>query len=274
MKKKDSKIYLVIIVVLAGTIGFYIKYFYNTAISRNPSDWGNFGGYIGGMLSIISVFLIYYTYKSQSEMNYRNQFETILFKMLDRQREIYNAISEIDLFCQLRNEIACHFNSSSDFSKEDTEKLFVWYYGYHISGKRECLHYFRHLYHIIKYIHLDKIIKDSDKKKYIDMIQSEMNDDELFISLFNAVWWCAKHKKSDNDDYLKWLDDYSFFENLQSPGCWFDKCKSQLFPKTKWKHFSPKTDYKNIDFGMNNYSKEVWYDTLERLKKEGYDTRK
>lgn len=262
---KDKIIYVTVVLALLGTIGAYVINFYNSTISSNTSDWGDFGGYIGGTLSLISVFLIYYTYRSQSEMNYRNQFESIFFNMLNRQREIYQDIKGDILFPKLRNEIENHFSVSfeSNFTKVEAELLFATYFGLHISSRKDCLHYFRHLYHIIKYIHSDAIITPLDKKKYIDMIQSEMNDNQLFISLFNAIWWSSKHKK--NSDYLAWLDDYSFFENLQSPSKWFDICKKYLFPKTKWKHFTPNNAIDDIDLGDVDYGKEQWFETLDRL---------
>lgn len=241
--------------------------FRNSSISDNISDWGNFGGYIGGTLSLISVVLIYYTYSKQSEMNYRNQFESIFFEMLSRQREIYRDIDGYNLFLKLRADIETHFRTSSNeynFTKEESEELFANYFSYHISSKQACLHYFRHLYHIIKYVHSDRIILPDDKKRYIDMIQAEMSDDELFISFFNVIWW---HYKFQKKDYLILLDTYSFFENLQSPGKWFDVCKTQLFVRTKWKHSTLQYKGDDLDLCKVDYSKEKYYDTLDRLHK-------
>lgn len=86
MKNKNIVIFIIALAIL-GTIGAFVANFHNSNISENISDWGNFGGYIGGTLSLISVVLIYYTYSKQSEMNYRNQFESIFFEMLSRQRK-------------------------------------------------------------------------------------------------------------------------------------------------------------------------------------------
>lgn len=42
------------------------------------------------------------------------------------------------------------------------------------------------------------------------MIQAGMNDNEFFVSLFNAVCWCSNCKKGNNN--LTWLDGYSFMK--------------------------------------------------------------
>lgn len=263
MKNKNIVILLIALAIL-GTIGAFVVNFCNSSISDNISDWGNFGGYIGGTLSLISVVLIYYTYSKQSEMNYRNQFESIFFEMLSRQREIYRDIDGYNLFLKLRADITAHFQTSFEyeFTKEEAEELFANYFSYHISSKQACLHYFRHIYHIIKYVHSDRIISPADKKRYIDMIQAEMSDDELFVSFFNVIWW---HYKSQKKNYLIWLDKYSFFENLQSSGKWFDFCKMQLFTHTKWKHSTSQHTTDDLDLGEVDYSKEQWNDTLDRL---------
>lgn len=264
MKKNDKMILSIICITIFGAIGVYLLNFHTAKISDDTSDWGDFGGYIGGTLSLISVFLIYYTYRKQSEMNYRNQFESIFFEMLNRQREIYRDINGCKLFFELRADIETHFQTSfeNNITKEDAQELFATYFSYHISSKRACLHYFRHIYHIIKYVHYDTTISSIDKKRYIDMIQAEMSDDELFVSFFNVIWWCYSFQKKD---YLICLDEYSFFENLQSSGKWFDICKIQLFANTKWKHSTPKYTIDDIDLGNVDYGKEEWYDTLDRL---------
>lgn len=266
MKRSDIIISIIIVTAFIISLGSFLIKFNQSEISNDISDWGDFGGYIGGTLSLISVILIYYTYRSQSKMNYRNQFEAIFFEMLRSQREIYRDINGAELFVKLRGEIETHFQTSFDyiFTKVEAEQLFASYFGYHISSKKTCLHYFRHLYHIIKYIHSDSVISPSEKKKYIDMVQAEMNDDELFITLFNTIWWHFERRKKN--DYLTWLDDYSFFENMQSPGKWFDTCKKQLFAQTKWKHFTTTYTIEDLDLG-DDYENEQWNDTIIRLHK-------
>lgn len=110
MKNKNIVIFIIALAIL-GTIGAFVANFHNSNISENISDWGNFGGYIGGTLSLISVVLIYYTYSKQSEMNYRNQFESIFFEMLSRQREIYRDIDGYNLFLKLRADITGSFSN-------------------------------------------------------------------------------------------------------------------------------------------------------------------
>lgn len=48
-------------------------------------------------------------------MNYRNQFESIFFEMLSRQREIYRDIDGYNLFLKLRADITAHFQASFEY---------------------------------------------------------------------------------------------------------------------------------------------------------------
>ncbi len=259
MRKSDFEIFLlVVLVVLSAIVSFIIDY-------RILGTNSNSVDVMTIFFSSVTLLLMFHIYKRQSEISYRNQFESIFFKMLDKQKEIYHDINISDFFKKIRNEIETHFQTSGEyeFKEKEAYELFAYYFDYHISSKKECLHYFRHLYHIIKYVHMNKLISFSDKEKYITLIQAEMTDDELFVFLFNTVWWNSNFKKDDNT--LDWLDKYSFFENLQSPGKWFDECKELLLPKTKWKHFTPKYIIDDIML-EDYYDKEQWFKTLDRLK--------
>ncbi len=64
------------IVALLGPIcvvGAYIVFFHSSEISSNPSDWADFGGYVGGtlgwLLSLLALIAIYVTYLNQREMD-------------------------------------------------------------------------------------------------------------------------------------------------------------------------------------------------------------
>ncbi len=102
--------------------------------------------------------------------------------------------------------------------KNEFEKLkqiyLVIFYNYH----RQIGHYFRHLYHILKYIADNekyssvKAEKESDKKDvernfkvYADIVQSELSSAELFVLFFNGL--CFKNMK-------ELIYKYKFLENL------------------------------------------------------------
>ncbi len=94
-----------------------------------------------------------------------------------------------------------------------TEAYWIIFYKYH----NYYGHYFRHLYHILKYIYESEIYSqentehEKDEKheeryrNYADLIQSTLSTDELLIMFFNGI--CFKNMG-------KLLHKYNFLENL------------------------------------------------------------
>ena len=103
-------------------------------------------------------------------------------------------------------------------------------YGVIFDGQESKLgHYFRHLYHIVKYTHESEV---PNKKKYIDILQAQMSDDELYLAFYNAIY------KHGREKFLPLLDEYGFFENIRSRSKNFDIHKKAFFPRTEFKHDS------------------------------------
>ena len=64
--KRKQLIFISIIssLTILFVIGFYIFTFYKSAISNNPSDWGGFGDFLGGVLNpiigIVNIIILIY----------------------------------------------------------------------------------------------------------------------------------------------------------------------------------------------------------------------
>jgi len=91
----------------------------------------------------------------------------------------------------------------------DTIKKIEKIYGLYFQRYHYAIgHYFRHLYHIIKYVCDFKPSSEQHydiNMKYINFIQAQMSSFELMLLFYNA---CAFPK------LLKYLRDYNFLENL------------------------------------------------------------
>lgn len=235
--------------------------------SENWSDLGGYiGGMLGTILSFFSVILIYATYKNQVSNSLLQQFETTFFNLLNNQREILNSltgefrkttfssfdeINDIDkmvkkkgdeyvsaVALEIYNRFDGRFRTLSDYEDEDlnsiiaiskseiekiiNEEFEIVYY----NKKIQLGHYFRHMYHIIKYITESQI---ENKKKYIDLIQAQMSDDELYITLYNCI------SKYGSEKFLPLLDKYGFFENIFMRGELLRMHAIYFYPKTKFK---------------------------------------
>lgn len=225
----------------------YYDTFKDTPISGQPADWGTFGDYIGGVsgtiFSIISVILLYVTLQKQAQYSITQQFEPSFFNLITNQREIRKGLHGY-VYVDHGNDNGWDTNPSGDgyikavseeldkkltiFNSDDLQKTIDSAYGQEYKDKAgELGHYFRHLYHIVKYTHESDV---ANKKKYVDILQAQMSDDELFLTFYNAIY---KHGK---DEFLPLLDEYGFFENIRSRGENFDKHKAFFFPKTIFKH--------------------------------------
>lgn len=127
-------------------------------------------------------------------------------------------------------------------------------------------HYFRYLYHIIKYVEKDNILEPVEQQKYIALIQAQMSNDELIMTFFNVIGY-------NNTTYLEWLDKYGFFENMQTENRFLDHIRTLFFPNTKNKH--PQPPKQNAEDAITewydelciNLDKEQCIDTIKRLKK-------
>lgn len=267
IKKYWAAIVVAMFVILCCFILYkYYASFYKNGLSADSSKWGIFGEYVGGVvgtiLSFISVILIYATYTNQVKNSIQQQFETTFFNLLQNQREIlksmkglidttpnvlkgekelvlYKEASKyIDTISHLINRsfdgAPGHFTDQQGGKKDffidekASYKIINKSYNEIFKGKEaELGHYFRHLYHILKYVVESSI---QNKKKYIDIIQAQMSDNELYVTFNNGI------SEYGNKRFLPILDKYHFFENIRSRGEIFDKIKNQFYPNTSFKY--------------------------------------
>ena len=268
MKKISWRWLIPLIVILLGVtiiLGVFIWYFHRQGISDSISDWASFGSYLGGTLSFISVVLMYLIFREQIRISYNSQFESVFFSMLKTLRELKTDGIDKE-FGMLENKITNHFSVSFDDKNDnilpDTiRSIFSYYFNLHVDNS-QIFHYFRYLYHIVTYAVDNKVLKKEDKKRYISLIQAQMSNNELLVTLFNVV-------SHNNQEYLKMLDVYQFFENLQSINKLVDNLIKRIFKGTEFKHFNNHSipSVEEMDFGYENYDNEQFYLTLERINK-------
>lgn len=265
--KKNWAAIIVIICVAFCLFTFYIYFawFHNNGISKKTTDWGTFGDYISGIIgtiiSLFSVFLIYLTYTNQVENSRLQQFETTFFNLLQNQREILKSIKGyIETYSDVsrgEKEGSEYINTISFLINHGFDGAIARYVNYgqvidnnllenkeqsyetidrnykiiYKDKQAELGDYFRHLYHILKYVDESKI---ENRKKYTDIIQAQMSDNELYVTFYNGI------SEYGNKRFLPMLDKYYFFENIRSRGEIFDKHKKFFYPKTPFKYHAEK----------------------------------
>lgn len=185
-------------------------------------------------VELVGVILLFITYigqrkisQKQDKRQYSQQFESTLFNLLDQQRNIllnlkgnvpdgfdstiqadgekYVFLLRADLskrLLELNYEPELLSDDNKNLLKVKVNDIYSLFFQEHSS---QLGHYFRHLYHILKYIDDSQ---NEDKKKYTDLCQSQLNTDELYLCAINGISNFGRKKM------LPLLDKYSFLENL------------------------------------------------------------
>jgi len=227
--------------VLMLTI-IYLWKFMNNGFSQNMEDFGltgdYFGGVVGSITAFLSVILVYRTFKMQQEISAKQEyliahqnFENVLFNMLEMQHNITNEcrgifnrnfwdstkieISGLSYFRRMELELhksIYDFNYIlSEIEKESENdlrlKIHAKYEDLYIDDNAMLGHYFRHLYHMLKYVN-DSTFSEQEKTKYMNLIQSQMSNSELYLTFYNGISNFGITKA------YPILDKYNFLENL------------------------------------------------------------
>lgn len=263
---RQFKNYILIVVGLAVVILLIVAlvYWINFAsytISKNTSDWGQFGAYIGGVagvfLTLLTIILLIITLYSQNKNATISQFESSFFELLRLHKEITDRIGgTVDIpikyesggdeftgltyFEKLSKEIQKTFDNNADYilkkhyddtnykhileDKTQMQKTIDSFYNELYQGRESELgHYFRSLYHLIKFVNDSQI---GNKKRYIELIQAYLTDSELHCTFYNGVAIYGRERLKPL------LDDYSFLENIKPKGEIFEKQFEMFYPKT------------------------------------------
>lgn len=236
--------------IIIGLISISIYFFqFNNGISNTQADFGIFGDYIGGilgtLLSILSVVFIYLTYKkqvqfseNQSKQTIHQQFEFSFFSLLSNHHSILMAlkkenITDYEYIKMTSNELKIRlsdFEYDIQFIKESNrvrvkERISNSYEEIFNLFGQELGHYFRNMYHMMKYIQEAQISK-KEKKKYFDLIQAQMSNDELYLLFYNAI------SNYGNEKLYPLIIEYSFLENLKYNEFDYFKMHQEMFYPT------------------------------------------
>lgn len=245
-----------VVVSFCSIIIFILHYFMPWHITLE--DWADIATYFGLSMSIISIVLIYLTYRSQVNMSAVLQFESSFFQWYQ---------IHIGLYSELMEDI-------DDFAKNEVEKFFTSKLYFKISDfknhentieTRDVVRYYRSLYSMMKYIYLSDVLTTYEsKKKYYDIIQSRMTDNELLVILYLLL--SDKNLESTrvlSITYKDLLDEAHFFKNLyySKENKNFDAFvlfMRKLFPKTAEKSFH----FLVLDDSSNNQETEINFDVI------------
>lgn len=216
---------LIIVVGLIGIAIFaYCLNFHSLNISKSTSDWGNFGSYFSGILSLVSIWLLYETLSEQRIENHRNWFDAGF------ERRCHDLISmhetNKNIIWQLSDKIlkSCDHSIFDDNCKKEDAKLELSnLYEENLTTERNIS---EKLYRIFKntflYIISDHNLTRKIKESYVYELENSIYDDSLIIIL------CVVSNLQD-DDFIYEIGKYKSFISFQSSNVGFDVLKDALF---------------------------------------------
>lgn len=257
-------ILVLIIAISVTSFVVYIVQLHGKPLADSPTDFGVFGDYVGGVLgsliSLISIVLLYRTYRTQLDITNKQeeqlaiqQFESTFFALLNNQRTILmsckgafydnkstqregNILCDYQYIDQIADELRLQMlNFEYDSTLLEARninllRIMINDYYLEVFNKHipQLSHYFRHLYHMLKYVDCSAI---SDKKRYFDLIQAQMSNNELYIAFYNGISIYGRKRMHPL------MERYSFLENLKDDDLTLKKHRELFYPKTKFKDY-------------------------------------
>lgn len=191
-------------------------------------------------------------YKETQSTLATQQFETTFFNMLSMLNEIRGAISgsfltrtgdkEVytgnsflsEFLSYLKNyynvylrrteqgktldQLLSKANENKKFSQIELDsiqtELDILYLKLYSKYQSQLGHYFRYIYNIIKFT-IDNRQESKDEKKYIDLLQAQLSNDELALIFYNGLSSNGLNS-SKKSQFKEWLENYQFLENLNA----------------------------------------------------------
>ena len=176
----------------------------------------------------------------QNETLQKQQFENTFFQLLNVQNQIIESIdlrnSKTDTIIALGRDCFKRFYkalkqslSQIDFQRggmtnprsatiEQTLKAYDKIFGYYQS---DLGHYFRNLYHIIKFVHQADNI---NKKRYTNFVRAQLSSYELAILFYNAL------SPNGEKKFKPLIEEYALLKNLN---------QNLVFNKADLKRYNP-----------------------------------
>ena len=175
-------------------------------------------------------------FQEQNKTMKRQRFENTFFNMLSLQQEIVSNLSyeeEQWQWSELNNERAKkikNYNAREVFehiyTNAEIDYIKKGYYSIKVILEKHGLtaysnipeitrfdHYFRHLYHIFKYIDTSDLIEDKERYEYASIVRSQLSDYELVMLFYNCL--AQKDSGIEENKFKPLIEKYAIFNNLR-----------------------------------------------------------
>ena len=224
IKKFKLRAIHLVIIFIALVLGLYFLSFKDRTLSKLTADWGSFGNYFGGMLTLLSILLLYYTLQEQKKENHRNWFDSAFTRRLetintyiDTNKPLLQKLSQ-DIISSCEHSLFDNMCDHED-AKVEISNLYidVLNIGRNIT---EGLYYrFKKTF---EYILGDNTLDNNIKEAYIHEFEQSLNEESVIIILSVMC-------NLNENITLRQLRDYRAFRYFQTKNPGFDILKDALF---------------------------------------------
>jgi hypothetical protein len=195
------------------------------------ADYGQFiSGFLGTLFSLLSIILLFKTLTEQRTQFNKASFQTNFYSLLENHRNILNSI------CDRVEKVSYEDERGADFFADLAQRIYIDYYGvsiklYGSKVKPYCRtkatgvdklidiynfyfhihhsdlgHYFRNLYHFVRFI-IESDVDDATKKRHIKILRAQLSNYEILLLAYNCL-----HKYGSK--FKPYVEDYELLQNL------------------------------------------------------------
>lgn len=221
----------------------YFANFSHAPLSDNTSDWGAWGSYVNVGISLISISVIYITYKEQQQSNKIARFEEHYHVALKTAGELFERKKEIikDSYNRIENHFRNSFDPLTDYTQSNTKKVLGYYYSSATyDAQQDCDEVFRYFYTVLNSIKSSPIIDEDEKNRYYTEISCLFSEEARILLLC----WGYNKGIDLSEYYSKGLFRTSNINNEALVNVVKFACTGER-PKKK------KINTEDIDFGYN-----------------------
>lgn len=213
-------------------------------ISNSIDKWGDFATFFGGIFALISILLAYRAFMSQVNASKRTSFDATFTQIFAQHHVLHDKVVQHairipsrysglgivshrsnTIFSVCKNEyIASHLFGVGDFWDNFNNDI-------RNEVSIDFRNYFKYIYHEINIVvsQPDEVLDENAKRRYIQLIQAQMNYDELFCYLINQVEYLGRFKGNSRNsemgrrayEHAENLLRYGFFRELCNGGFWY-----------------------------------------------------
>ena len=158
-------------------------------------------------------------FQEQNRTMKRQRFENTFFNMLSLQQEIVanfscvnNKYNGREVFEHMYIKAVISYRGRYHGIEEILKKFGLTAYS-DISEITRFDNYFRHLYHIFKYIDTSDLIEDKERYEYANIVCSQLSNYELVMLFYNCL--AQKDNGIEENKFKPLIEKYAIFNNLR-----------------------------------------------------------